>query len=138
MSFPKAASFPRPAGAGDGPRRIGVVGTGYVGLTTAVCLARLGHTVCAGDIDAAKIEMLSAGRPTILEDGLEEMLGKELASGRLSFVLGAAHAARSAEFVFLCVPTPQLDDGSADTSMLEAAVTEISGVLEHDAIVVNK
>jgi UDPglucose 6-dehydrogenase len=138
VSFPKTASSPRPAGPGDGSARIGVVGTGYVGLTTAVCLAHLGHTVRAGDIDAAKVEMLSAGRPTIVEDGLEEMLGEELASGRLSFVVGAAEAARSAEFVFLCVPTPQLDDGSADTSMLEDAVSDISGVLEHDAIVVNK
>ena len=118
--------------------RIGVVGTGYVGLTTAICLAHLGHTVRAGDSDADKVAMLASGRPTIVEDGLEDMLRSEIASGRLSFVFGAEEAARSAEFVFLCVPTPQLSDGSADTSMLEAAVAEISAVLEHDAIVVNK
>jgi UDPglucose 6-dehydrogenase len=125
-------------GPKNGFARIGVVGTGYVGLTTAVCLSRLGHTVCAGDSDPAKVAMLLSGSPTILEDGLEEMLREELSSGRLSFVVGAAEAARSAEFVFLCVPTPQLADGSADTSILESAVEEISEVLEHDAIVVNK
>jgi UDPglucose 6-dehydrogenase len=124
--------------AREGSARIGVIGTGYVGLTTAVCLARLGHNVCAGDVDADKVALLSTGRPTIIEEDLEDILREQLASGRLSFVVGATEAARSAEFVFLCVATPQLPDGSADTSMLESAVTEIAGVLEHDAIVVNK
>jgi len=118
--------------------RVAIIGTGYVGLTTAVCLAHLGHTVRAGDVDASKVEKLSAGIPTIVEEGLEELLRSELATGRLSFVVGASEAARSAEFVFLCVPTPMLPDGSADTSMIEAVANELSAVLEHDAIVVNK
>jgi UDPglucose 6-dehydrogenase len=118
--------------------RVGVIGVGYVGLTTAVCLAHMGHTVRAGDVDAAKVAMLSTGRPTILEEGLEELLREGLASGRLSFVVGATEAARSSEFVFLCVPTPQREDGSADTSTLEQVVTEIADEVEHDAIVVNK
>jgi UDPglucose 6-dehydrogenase len=109
-----------------------------VGLTTAVSLSHLGHTVCAGDVDPEKVATLQSGRPTILEDGLEELLREELASGRLSFVVGAAEAAKSSEFVFLCVPTPQREDGSADTSTLEHVVTEIAGVIERDAIVVNK
>ncbi len=120
------------------PARVGVIGVGYVGLTTAVCLAHLGHTVRAGDVDPDKVAMLSSGRPTILEDGLEELLREGLASGRLSFVVGATEAAKSSEFVFLCVPTPHREDGSADTSTLEQVVTEIAEVIEHDAIVVNK
>ncbi|MGO9341854.1 MAG: UDP-glucose dehydrogenase family protein [Acidimicrobiales bacterium] len=120
------------------PARVGVIGVGYVGLTTAVCLARMGHTVRAADVDQAKVAMLSSGRPTILEEGLEELLREGLASGRLSFVVGATEAAKSSEFVFLCVPTPQREDGSADTSTLEQVVTEIADEIEHDAIVVNK
>jgi UDPglucose 6-dehydrogenase len=120
------------------PARVGVIGVGYVGLTTAVCLAHMGHTVRAGDVDPDKVAMLSSGTPTILEDGLEELLREGLASGRLSFVVGAAEAAKSSEFVFLCVPTPQHEDGSADTSTLEHVVNEIAEVIEHDAIVVNK
>ena len=90
------------------------------------------------DIDAAKIEMLSAGTADHRR-GRSRRDARQGARVRASFLRGGAEeAARSAEFVFLCVPTPQLADGSADTSMLEAAVTEISGVLEHDAIVVNK
>jgi UDPglucose 6-dehydrogenase len=120
------------------PAKVGVVGAGYVGLTTSVCLAHLGHTVRAGDADSAKVAMLLSGLPTILEEGLEELLQEELASKRLTFVQGAIEAARGAEFVFLCVPTPQRPDGSADISALEAVVTEISDVLEHESIIVNK
>jgi UDPglucose 6-dehydrogenase len=118
--------------------RVGVIGAGYVGLTTAVCLAHLGHTVCLGDVDPEKIALLSSGIPTIVEDGLEELLNEEIASQRLSFAVGAATAARSAEFVFLCVQTPQLADGSADTSALESVAKEIGPILGAGAIVVNK
>jgi UDPglucose 6-dehydrogenase len=118
--------------------RVGVIGAGYVGLTTAVALAHLGHSVRVGESDPVKVALLSSGRPTILEDGLEELLGAEIRAGRLSFVRGAAGAARGAEFVFLCVPTPRLIDGSADTSAIDAVVTEIREVVEPSAVVVNK
>ncbi len=117
---------------------VAVVGAGYVGLTTAVCLAHLGHRVCCGEADAAKVAQLSTGRPTILEDGLEPLLIEGLLSGQLRFVQGAAPAVGGAEFVFLCVPTPQGPDGSADVSMLEAASREIAPHLVRDAVVVNK
>lgn len=118
--------------------RIAVVGAGYVGLSTAVALAHMGHGVTCGEIDEAKVAMLSSGRPTIVEDGLEEMLRTELASGRLRFTVGASSAVEGAEFVFLCVPTPRLPDGSADTSMLESVVTEIGKDLDSGAVIVNK
>jgi UDPglucose 6-dehydrogenase len=118
--------------------RIAVIGTGYVGLTTGVCLAHLGHSVVCADVDAAKVARLSVGEMPIVEDGLAELLTEGLASGRLSFVVGAATAAANCEIAFLCVPTPQGDDGSADLSYIEAASAEIGPVLQTGAIVVNK
>lgn len=120
------------------PTRAAVVGAGYVGLTTAVVLAHLGHHVCCGDIDAAKVAALSAGQPTIYEEGLGPLLQAGLASGRLRFVVGAASAVRDAEYVFLCVPTPENADGSADIRALSAAAREIAPHLADRAVVVNK
>ena len=125
--------------AANGPgARVAVIGAGYVGLTTAVCLAHLGHQVTCGEMDPAKVERLSRGEPTIYEDGLDTLLHDTLASGRLRFVLWAADAVAGAEFVFLCVPTPQRGDGSADVSALEAAAIEISPHLERGSVVINK
>lgn len=115
-----------------------VIGAGYVGLTTAVCLAHLGHRVCCGEADADKAAQLAQGKPTIFEEGLEGLLLETLRSGKLRFVHGAAESVAGAEFVFLCVPTPQGSDGSADISALEAASFEIAPRLEHGAVVVNK
>jgi UDPglucose 6-dehydrogenase len=81
--------------------RVGVIGTGYVGLTTGACLATLGHEVICADIDPKKIERLQKGHIPIYEQGLEELVQAGLQQRRLSFVLGAAAAVRSAEFVFL-------------------------------------
>lgn len=118
--------------------RLAVIGAGYVGLTTAACMARLGHTVVAADIDADRVALLSKGEVPILEEGLPELLAEGLASKRLRFVVGAANAAPDAEFVFLCVPTPQGDDGSADLSFVEAVAREIAPALRPGTVVVNK
>lgn len=117
---------------------VAVIGAGYVGLATAVCLAHLGHRVCCGEIDARKVERLARGEPTILEDGLDDLLREGLAAGRLRFVTGARAAVEGAAFVFLCVPTPEGADGSADVSALEAVASEIGPSLAHGAVVVNK
>src|SRR5436190_11073383 len=98
---------------------ISVVGAGYVGLTTAACLAHLGHDITCADIDAERVARLRKGEVPILEIGLPELIEEGLANGRLEFVLGAATAARTAEIVFLCVQTPQGDDGSADLSYVK-------------------
>jgi UDPglucose 6-dehydrogenase len=118
--------------------RIAVIGTGYVGLTTGAYLAHLGHTVICADVVPEKIERLARGDVPILEAGLDELVREGLAAERLSFVLGAANAVEGAEFVFLCVQTPQGDDGSADLTYIREAAAEIGPVLEAETIVINK
>ena len=118
--------------------RIAVVGTGYVGLTTGACFAELGHDVVCADIDLSKIERLKAGKIPIHEDGLEPIVQENYRDGRLDFVLGAAQSVMGREVVYLCVPTPQGDDGRADLTFVEAAAREIAPYLEPGAIVVNK
>jgi len=117
---------------------VAVVGAGYVGLTTGACLAHLGHRVVCADVLEDRIEALNKGVIPIVEAGLEELVREGLDSGRLSFVLGAAAAAGQSEFVFLCVPTPQGDDGSADLSYVEEAAAQIGPVLRPESIVINK
>jgi UDPglucose 6-dehydrogenase len=118
--------------------QVAVIGAGYVGLTTGACLAHLGHVVVCADIDAERVARLTKGEVPIMEDGLPELVAEGLDSKRLRFVLGAATAAEGAEFVFLCVPTPQGDDGAADLSFVEAVAREIAPVLRPGTVVVNK
>ena len=118
--------------------RVGVVGAGYVGLTTGACLAHLGHDVIVGDIDADKVRRLTKGDVDVLEEGLPELVAEGLATRHLRFVVGAAAAAVDAEFVFLCVPTPEGEDGDADLSVVEAVVREVAPVLPPGAVLVNK
>ena len=106
--------------------RIAVIGTGYVGLTTGACLAQLGHDVVCADVDAAKVERLCRGEIPIHETGLEAIVRENTANGRLRFVVGAEHAVCDREFVYLCLPTPQGLDGSADLSYVEEAVGQIA------------
>ncbi|MFC4859091.1 UDP-glucose dehydrogenase family protein [Actinophytocola glycyrrhizae] len=119
-------------------RRIAVVGTGYVGLTTGACLASLGHHVVCADVDAEKIKRLTNGEVDILEPGLADLVAEGLAAGRLSFVLGAAAAVDGSEVVFLCVPTPMGVGGVADLSVVESVLEEVAPLLPPGAVVVNK
>jgi UDPglucose 6-dehydrogenase len=133
---PDGSAFGRPP---SGPvRRVAVIGVGYVGLPTAATLAHLGHRVTCGDADPRKVEMLQRGDVPIVEEHLEELVREGQAAGNLHFVLGAAAAVGGAEFVFLCVPTPQGDDGSADLSYVEAVAAEISPNLAPGTVIVNK
>ncbi|HUP69536.1 MAG TPA: UDP-glucose/GDP-mannose dehydrogenase family protein [Acidimicrobiales bacterium] len=120
------------------PSSIAVIGTGYVGLTTGAYLAHLGHHVICADVLPGKVECLSRGEIPIFETGLEEMVREGIDGHRLSFVLGAAAAVTEAEFVFLCVPTPQGEDGSADLAYIEAAAREIAPHLRPETVVINK
>jgi len=118
--------------------KIAVIGTGYVGLTTGACLSHLGHDVVCADIVPEKIEMLNRGEIPIHEAGLTELVQEGMASGRLRFVLGSANAVGDADFVYLCVPTPQGADGAADLTYIQAAAGQISPVLRAGTIVINK
>ena len=117
---------------------VAVIGAGYVGLTTAACLAHLGHSVVAADVDVARVERLNRGEIPIHEDGLPELVAEGLESGRLRFIVGARTAVADAEFVFLCVPTPQGEDGAADLSFVDAVVREIAAHLRPGSVVINK
>lgn len=118
--------------------RLAIIGTGYVGLTTGVCFAHLGHDVVCADLDVDKVARLNRGEVSIVEHRLDELLADGLRNGNLRFVVGAATAVADAEIVFLCVETPQGEDGSADLSYVEKASAEISKSLAYEAIVVNK
>ena len=118
--------------------KIAVIGTGYVGLTTGACFAHIGHEVICSDVDAAKVERLQRGEIPILEPGLDNLVREGLQDGRLQFVLGNENAVRDCEFAYLCVPTPQGADGSADLSYIEDAARVIGPLLPSEAIVVNK
>lgn len=115
-----------------------MIGAGYVGIPTAVTLAHLGHDVTLADVDESRIEMLERGRLPIVEEGLAELVRASVSARRLRFVHGCGPAAEDKEVVFLCVPTPQGADGSADLSYVESAAKEIAPVLAPGAIVVTK
>lgn len=126
---------PKPPG---GRRTVGVVGAGYVGLPTAAVLSHFGHQVACAEHDAGRLAVLRRGELPIMEPGLDELVREGTGRGTLRFVASAAEAAAGAEFVFLCVPTPQGDDGSADLCHVEAAAAAIGDHLETGAVVVNK
>ena len=121
-----------------GMTRVAIVGTGYVGLTTGACFAHLGHEVVCGDVDEKKISGLSVGEIPFLEDQLGHLVNEGINNNRLRFVLGAEAAVAGCEVAFLCVPTPQNPDGSADVSYIETATREIAEALPNGAILVNK
>jgi len=122
----------------SGSARIAVIGAGHVGLPTAAALVRLGHSVRCAEADPERLATLLRGEMPIFEQDLSEAIavGREL--GRLQFVARASEAVKDAEFVFLCVPTPERPDGSADLSFLEWAATDIGPALLQGAVVVNK
>jgi len=113
---------------------VAVVGTGYVGLTTAACLAHLGRDVTAIDIDRTKIDRLQQGELPILERGLDQLVTDGLDSGRLTFTTSYRPVAQ-ASIVMLCLPTPLRDDGALDLAFIEQAATTLRQLLAADAVV---
>jgi UDPglucose 6-dehydrogenase len=120
------------------PRRVCVIGAGYVGLPTAAILARQGHDVVLAERDETRLSMLQAGQVPIFEPGLADLLAEGVSAGRLRYLASAAEAVAGCEFVFLCVPTPQGEDGAADLRFVTDAAEEIAPHLKPDAIVINK
>ena len=118
--------------------QIAVIGTGYVGLSTGVGMAELGHTVVGADIDAVKVKSLTSGISPIAEAGMNEGIAHNVSAGRLSFTTDVVGSIEAADVVFLCLPTPQGDDGSADLSYIEAVARQIGPHLAPGTVVVNK
>lgn len=117
--------------------RVGIVGAGYVGLTSAACLAHLGHHVTCVDNDEAKVEQLEAGRISIVEPGLPELVAEGMTDDRLAFTTDPGSLA-DAEMVLLCLPTPMGDGGEADLAVVDRALRTLSTVLRPDCTVVTK
>ncbi len=115
-----------------------IIGAGYVGLVTAACFAEFGHRVLCIEKDAPKLEMLRRGEVPIYEPGLEELVRKHQSSRTLSFAAEVREGAAHADVIFLCVGTPQSDDGSADLSQIEGAVREIAQSMSSAKTVVEK
>jgi UDPglucose 6-dehydrogenase len=118
--------------------RIGVIGTGYVGLVVGACFAATGNDVICVDRDAAKIRMLKRGRIPIYEPGLEELVRRNREEGRLTFTTKLPEAVRGAAVVFIAVGTPTSEDGSADLQHVLAAAREIGQALSGPTVIVDK
>ncbi|MFN4217070.1 MAG: 3-hydroxyacyl-CoA dehydrogenase NAD-binding domain-containing protein, partial [Brevinematales bacterium] len=106
--------------------RIGIIGTGYVGIVSGVCFAEMGHDVVCFDIDQKKLALYRQGKSAIYEPGLEEILTKNLGAKRIRFTDVITDMLHDSDIIFLCVGTPPLPDGSADLSQVETAVREIA------------
>ncbi len=117
---------------------VAVIGTGYVGLTTAVCLADIGHQVTGVDIDEAKVARMSRGEPTIYEPGLEELMSHTLETGRLRFTTDYGQAIPGADFVFIAVGTPPGRRGEADLVFVKQAAKGIAASMKKTVTIVNK
>ncbi len=110
--------------------KIAVIGTGYVGLVTGTCFAETGNTVTCVDIDASKVEKLSNGVITIYEPGLEKLFLRNLKEGRLEFTTSLEEAVKEAEIIFLALPTPPGEDGSADLKYILGVAAELGKMLK--------
>ncbi len=119
-------------------KHIAVIGTGYVGLVTGTCFADLGNKVICIDIDERKIEILRSGGVPIYEPGLQEVIQRNVAAGRLSFTTSYAEGLRDAEFVFIAVGTPSGVDGEADLQYVRMAAESIAQTMDHPLIIINK
>lgn len=118
--------------------RVTTVGSGYVGLVTAACLAHLGHEVWAVDIDESKIESLQAGQVPIYEPGLDELIEANVKDGRLIFSADVLAGIDQAEVIFITVGTPSDENGAADMSGVTAVAKTIASALDRYKVVVNK
>ncbi|MEW9051520.1 MAG: UDP-glucose/GDP-mannose dehydrogenase family protein [Neobacillus sp.] len=118
--------------------KIAVLGTGYVGLSTGVCLSEIGHHVTCIDINEEKVINLNKGISPIYEPGLENLLTANMSAGKLCFTTSHCEALADAEIIIIAVGTPQREDGAADLSYLEQAAKDIGQYINKQTIVVIK
>ncbi|HRI78535.1 MAG TPA: UDP-glucose/GDP-mannose dehydrogenase family protein [Cyclobacteriaceae bacterium] len=118
--------------------KIAVVGTGYVGLVTGTCFAETGNTVTCIDIDAEKIAKLSDKKITIFEPGLDVLFERNIKQGRLFFTTDLKQGIKDAQIIFLALPTPPDEDGSADLKYVLGVASQLGGILENYTVIVDK
>lgn len=118
--------------------KLAVVGTGYVGLVTGTCFAESGNEVTCVDIDTTKIERMNRGQVPIYEPGLEELFHRNIEEDRLSFTTDLKSAITDAEVIFLALPTPPNEDGSADLSYILGVAKDLGTIIKDYKIVINK
>ncbi|MDE5717749.1 MAG: UDP-glucose/GDP-mannose dehydrogenase family protein [Lachnospiraceae bacterium] len=118
--------------------KIAVAGTGYVGLVAGVCFAEKGHDVTCVDVDEKKVKMMEAGNSPIFEEGLEELMRKNNAAGRLHYTTDYAGAYRDKDAIFIGVGTPEQPDGSANLNYIATVSRQIAESVERDCLVVVK
>ena len=118
--------------------KLTIIGTGYVGLVTGTCFAEVGHQVICVDNNKEKIRLLQAGGIPIFEPGLEELVRKNTASGRLRFTDSTQEGVEQSDVIFIAVPTPPLSDGSVDLSFIDKVAREIAQSMTTYKIVVDK
>lgn len=118
--------------------KIAVVGTGYVGLVTGTCFAETGNTVTCVDIDQEKVKRLQRGKITIYEPGLEQLFERNIKQGRLFFTTDLKEGIKDAKIIFLALPTPPGEDGSADLKYILKVADDLGPMLNDYAVVVDK
>jgi UDPglucose 6-dehydrogenase len=118
--------------------KLTIIGTGYVGLVSGTCFAEVGHHVICVDNNADKVKMLQAGGIPIYEPGLEELVKKNVAAGRLAFTNSTAEGVQKSDVIFIAVPTPPQTDGSVDLSYIERVARDIAAAMTSYKIVVDK
>ena len=118
--------------------KIAVAGTGYVGLVAGVCFADKGYDVTCVDVDEEKLQLMRRGISPIYESGLEELMRKNNAAGRLHYTSDYKAAYKNADVIFIGVGTPEQPDGSANLTYITAAAKQIAESVERDCLVVVK
>src|SRR5688500_11416446 len=118
--------------------KITVVGTGYVGLVTGTCLAETGNTVTCVDIDEKKVAKLKSGQITIFEPGLEKLFDRNIKEERLTFTTDLAEGIKEAQIIFLALPTPPGEDGSADLRYVLGVAEDIGSLLTDYKVIIDK
>jgi UDPglucose 6-dehydrogenase len=118
--------------------KIAVVGTGYVGLVTGTCFAETGNTVTCVDIDKEKVKKLNSGKITIYEPGLEQLFERNIKQKRLFFTTDLAEGIKDAQVIFLALPTPPGEDGSADLKYILGVANDLGPLLKEYTVVIDK
>src|ERR1700733_7977826 len=118
--------------------KIAVIGTGYVGLVTGTCFAETGNDVICVDIDTAKVQKLSNGQITIYEPGLEKIFLRNLKEERLKFTTDLEAGIKEAVIIFLALPTPPGEDGSADLKYVLGVAEQLGSLIKEYKVIIDK